>query len=130
MGPQPHQPTLLRQILPSLSPATLACAAHQPFRVSSPSMRIARRLMAWGATAEERSLEQLLSHASYYERTLHNAVLGSQRGVLPGEMLYMMPMGAGVSKAGIPNAPQGHHWSDAEHHFWCCQVSAIVRKGG
>ena len=34
-------------------------------------------------------------------------------------------MGAGVSKQGIPNAPQGHHWSDAEHHFWCCQGSGV-----
>ena len=34
-------------------------------------------------------------------------------------------MGSGVSKQGIPNAPQGHHWSDAEHHFWCCQGSGI-----
>ena len=43
----------------------------------------------------------------------------------------MMPLGSGVSKAGIPNAPQGHHWSDAEHHFWCCQgsgVEAFARK--
>eukprot|EP00966_Prymnesium_polylepis_P273322 6314310-Prymnesium_polylepis.1 len=89
------------------------------------SMRVSRRLMQWGATAEDSTLEHLLSHAAYYERTLHNAVLGTQRGTLPGQMLYMMPMGSGVSKAGIPNAPQGHHWSDAEHHFWCCQGSGI-----
>jgi hypothetical protein len=40
-------------------------------------------------------------------------------------MLYMFPLGSGVSKAGIPDAPQGHHWSDEEHHFWCCQGSGI-----
>ncbi|KAL1520575.1 hypothetical protein AB1Y20_022151 [Prymnesium parvum] len=94
------------------------CVAHN-------SMRVSRRLMQWGATAEEATVDHLLAHADYYERTLHNAVLGSQRGTLPGQMLYMMPMGSGVSKAGIPNAPQGHHWSDAEHHFWCCQGSGI-----
>ena len=54
-----------------------------------------------------------------------NAVLGTQRGSVPGAMAYMYPMGAGVSKQGIPNAPQGHHWSDAEHHFWCCQGSGV-----
>ena len=52
--------------------------------------------------------------------TLYSTALaGTQRGSVPGAMAYMYPMGAGVSKQGIPNAPQGHHWSDAEHHFWC-----------
>ena len=37
----------------------------------------------------------------------------------------MFPMGSGVSKSGISDAPQGHHWSDDEHHFWCCQGSGI-----
>ena len=85
-------------------------------------MRISRRLLQWSPWA---SSERLLRHASYYERTLYNAVLGTQRGHHPGEMLYMYPMGSGVSKAGIANAPQGHHWSDGEHHFWCCQGSGI-----
>ena len=48
--------------------------------------------------------------ADYHERTLYNAVLGTQRGTLPGEMLYMMPMGSGVSKAGIRNAQQGRKY--------------------
>ena len=106
------------------------CVAHN-------SMRVARRLMTWsspnaaaaagGAETEAAGLSTstTLRHAAYYERTLYNAVLGTQRGTNPGEMLYMLPMGSGVSKAGIPNAPQGHHWSDGEHHFWCCQGSGI-----
>ena len=61
----------------------------------------------------------------YYERAMLNAVLGTQRGTMPGAMTYMYPMGSGVSKQGIPNAPQGHHWSDEEHHFWCCQGSGV-----
>ena len=36
-------------------------------------------------------------------------------------MTYMYPLGGGVSKAGVPNAGQGHHWSDKDHCFWCCQ---------
>jgi hypothetical protein len=91
------------------------CVAHN-------SMRVSRRLLQWsprGAWARKGA------HAAYYERTLYNAVLGTQRGTRPGQMLYMFPMGGGVSKAGIPNAPQGHHWSDSEHHFWCCQGSGI-----
>ena len=78
-------------------------------------------LPADGGAASER----VLRHAAYLERTLYNAVLGTQRGTLPGQMLYMFPLGSGVSKAGIPEAPQGHHWSDEEHHFWCCQGSGI-----
>ncbi|KAK3241724.1 hypothetical protein CYMTET_48541 [Cymbomonas tetramitiformis] len=69
--------------------------------------------------------DHIMGHAEYYERTVLNAVLGTQRGTQPGEMLYMYPMGSGVSKAGIPDAPQGHHWSDPEHHFWCCQGSGV-----
>ena len=42
---------------------------------------------------------KVLSHAEYFERTLLNAVLGTQRGTTPGSMLYMLPMGSGVSKA-------------------------------
>jgi hypothetical protein len=37
----------------------------------------------------------------------------------------MFPMGGGVSKAGIPRAPQCHHWSAAEQHFWCCLGSGV-----
>lgn len=84
------------------------CVAHN-------SMRISRRLLQWSRWA---AWDRPIAHASYYERTLYNAVLGTQRGTHPGQMLYMMPLGAGVSKAGIPDAPQGHHWSDDEHHFW------------
>ena len=91
------------------------CVAHN-------SMRISRRLMQWGRWA---AWGRALAHAEYYERTMYNAVLGTQRGTKPGAMLYMMPLGSGVSKAGIPDAPQGHHWSDEEHHFWCCQGSGI-----
>ena len=91
------------------------CVAHN-------SMRVSRRLLQWSPWA---AWERPLEHAAYYERTLFNAVLGTQRGAKPGEMLYMMPLGSGVSKAGIPDAPQGHHWSDAENHFWCCQGSGI-----
>lgn len=72
------------------------CVAHN-------SMRVSRRLLQWSTWA---SWERALSHASYQERTLYNAVLGTQRGSNPGQMLYMMPLGSGVSKAGIPDAPQ------------------------
>ena len=76
------------------------CVAHN-------SMRVVRRLLQWGAASTADGPAAAIRHAAYYERTLYNAVLGTQRGTQPGEMLYMFPLGAGVSKAGIPNAPQG-----------------------
>ena len=33
---------------------------------------------------------------------------------LAGAMLYMLPLGGGVSKAG-----GNHKWSNGENHFWC-----------
>ena len=43
-------------------------------------------------------MRHTLEHAEYYERAMLNAVLGTQRGTLPGHMLYQYPMGGGVSK--------------------------------
>ena len=56
------------------------CVAHN-------SMKVARRLMAWAAPrADARGGPHASSvaHADYYERTLYNAVLGTQRGSTPG----------------------------------------------
>ena len=33
----------------------------------------------------------MLAHAEWIERAMHNGVLGTQRGVQPGAMVYMMP---------------------------------------
>ena len=69
---------------------------------------LSRRLLQWTSwTATLRGgAKRALAHAEYYERTLYNAVLGTQRGTNPGQMLYMFPLGSGVSKAGIAAAPQ------------------------
>ena len=95
------------------------------------SMRVSRRLMGWGGRAGSAGVTHTLRHAAYLERALLNGVLGTQRGSVPGAMVYMYPMGGGVSKAGIPNAPQGHKWSGAEDSFWCCQGSGVeaCRRG-
>ena len=66
----------------------------------------------------------ILHHSAYYERTMLNAVLGTQRGTLPGQMLYMYPMGGAVSKASYTSGSELHHWGDASTH-WCCQGSGI-----
>ena len=88
------------------------------------TMRVSRRLLLWGAAGGASHARHVEGHAAYWERALFNGVLGTQRGTMVGEMTYMYPLGGGVSKAGIPNAGQGHHWSDADHCFWCCQGDA------
>ncbi|KAL1510549.1 hypothetical protein AB1Y20_006852 [Prymnesium parvum] len=59
--------------------------------------------------------------ADAFERKLINGVMGIQHPQHPGEMIYMMPLGAGVSKersnmAGF-GAPDGA--------FWCCYGTGI-----
>ncbi|CAI5480855.1 unnamed protein product [Closterium sp. Yama58-4] len=51
----------------------------------------------------------------YYERAMMNGVMGIQRGTQPGVMIYMLPHGAGNSKA------RGYHgWGTPFDSFWCC----------
>ena len=116
--------------------------------VSHNSMRVSRRLLMWSAEVDglggERSgatsaasdaalsraaraagaAAHMVEHAEYYERTMLNAVLGTQRGTQPGAMLYMYPMGGGVSKASYTSGSELHHWGDRNTH-WCCQGSGI-----
>ena len=51
----------------------------------------------WGADGAAGGAAHTLRHAAYYERTLLNAVLGTQRGTLPGAMLYMCTLPASTS---------------------------------
>lgn len=56
-----------------------------------------------------------MAYADYYERALTNGVLSIQRGKEPGIMIYMLPLGTGVSKA------TGYHkWGSKFNDFWCC----------
>ena len=105
---------------------------HQESCVTHNTMLLSRRLAAWGGAPrpEDGELQAkggkggeggalsprrsdgasgLLAHAEWYERALHNGVLGTQRGVQPGAMVYMLPLGGGVSKAG-----GNHKWSNGE----------------
>ncbi|MDG2769894.1 glycoside hydrolase family 127 protein, partial [Vibrio parahaemolyticus] len=56
-----------------------------------------------------------VSYADYYERALTNGVLSIQRGTDPGVMIYMLPLGLGVSKA-----KTYHSWGTPFDSFWCC----------
>ncbi|CAI7811505.1 unnamed protein product [Closterium sp. NIES-54] len=56
----------------------------------------------------------------YYERAMMNGVMGIQRGTQPGVMIYMLPHGAGNSKA------RGYHgWGTPFDSFWCCYGTGI-----
>ena len=70
------------------------------------NFQVSRNLFRW--TKE-------VSYADYYERALTNGVLGIQRGTEPGLMIYMLPLGKGVSKA-----VTYHGWGTPYDAFWCC----------
>ncbi|XP_059665215.1 uncharacterized protein LOC132311346 [Cornus florida] len=74
-------------------------------------LKVSRHLFRW--TKE-------ITYADYYERALTNGVLGIQRGRDPGVMIYMLPMGPGLSKA------IGYHgWGTQFDSFWCCYGTGI-----
>ena len=94
-----------------------SCSTHN-------MMRLARRLLMNSHDDAEAA-----THASYHERALFNSVLGTQRGDRPGEMLYWLPLGAGVSKMDLRHPKHGdgqqHGWSIPMGDFWCCVGSGI-----
>nr|KYP71143.1 hypothetical protein KK1_010387 [Cajanus cajan] len=74
-------------------------------------LKVSRHLFRW--TKE-------VSYADYYERALTNGVLSIQRGTDPGVMIYMLPLGLGVSKA-----KTGHSWGTPFDSFWCCYGTGV-----
>ncbi|KAK4854772.1 hypothetical protein QYF36_001051 [Acer negundo] len=74
-------------------------------------LKVSRNLFRW--TKE-------ISYADYYERALTNGVLSIQRGTEPGIMIYMLPLGPGVSKA-----KSYHSWGTKFDSFWCCYGTGI-----
>lgn len=74
-------------------------------------LKVSRNLFRW--TKE-------MAYADYYERALTNGVLSIQRGREPGVMIYMLPQGAGQSKA-----RSYHGWGTQFNDFWCCYGTGI-----
>lgn len=74
-------------------------------------LKVSRNLFRW--TKE-------VAYADYYERALTNGVLVIQRGTEPGVMIYMLPLGPGVSKA-----KSYHGWGTKFDSFWCCYGTGI-----
>ncbi|KAF4350482.1 hypothetical protein G4B88_027812 [Cannabis sativa] len=74
-------------------------------------LKVSRHLFRW--TKE-------MAYADYYERALTNGVLGIQRGTEPGVMIYMLPLGRGVSKS-----KSYHGWGKPFESFWCCYGTGI-----
>ncbi|KAF5175774.1 proline-tRNA ligase [Thalictrum thalictroides] len=74
-------------------------------------LKVSRHLFRW--TKE-------MAYADYYERALTNGILGIQRGRDPGVMIYMLPLGRGVSKA-----HSYHGWGTKFDSFWCCYGTGI-----
>ena len=105
------------QVAPGASTTQESCSTHN-------MMRLSRGLLL---TATEE--HEAASHAAYHERSLFNSVLGTQRGERPGEMLYWLPLGAGVSKMDLVHPThddgQQHGWSHPHGDFWCCVGSGL-----
>ncbi|MQM17637.1 hypothetical protein Taro_050611 [Colocasia esculenta] len=74
-------------------------------------LKVSRNLFRW--TKEMR-------YADYYEKAFINGVLSIQRGTEPGKMIYMLPLGVGVSKA-----KSTHSWGKSFDSFWCCYGTGI-----
>lgn len=74
-------------------------------------LKISRNLFMW--TKE-------MKYADYYERALINGVLGIQKGIEPGVMIYFLPLGHGVSKA-----VSHWGWGTLFTSFWCCYGSGV-----
>lgn len=74
-------------------------------------LKVSRNLFRW--TKE-------ITYADYYERALTNGVLSVQRGTEPGVMIYMLPLGHGVSKG-----RSYHSWGTQFNSFWCCYGTGI-----
>ncbi|KAI3500316.1 hypothetical protein L1887_36135 [Cichorium endivia] len=99
---------------PGSEPKRLATTLHTENEESCTTynmLKVPRNLFRW--TKE-------MAYADYYERALTNGVLSIQRGKEPGIMIYMLPLGTGVSKA------TGYHkWGSKLNDFWCCYGTGI-----
>ncbi|GAQ86714.1 hypothetical protein KFL_003070020 [Klebsormidium nitens] len=74
-------------------------------------IKVARNLFRYSRAA---------NYTDFIERATENGIIGTQRGTQPGVMIYMTPLGAGVSKA------RGWHgWGTPEQAFWCCYGSGV-----
>ncbi|XRB11231.1 beta-L-arabinofuranosidase [Pseudoscourfieldia marina] len=93
--------------------------AHQESCTSVNLIATARALLRWrGATAAS------VSYAELIEKLLLNGILGTQRGLEEGKMLYMTGLGPGASKGGPQHwRPTG--WGDAHDSFWCCYGTLV-----
>ena len=94
-----------------------SCSTHN-------MMRLSRGLLLTSDAEDDAA-----TYADFHERALFNSVLGTQRGEQPGEMLYWLPLGAGVSKMDLRHPTHGdgqqHGWSHPHGDFWCCVGSGL-----
>ncbi|KAL1522852.1 hypothetical protein AB1Y20_017819 [Prymnesium parvum] len=133
-----REPRRVAESLRHRGGANWAAHDHQESCVTHNSIALSLRKLAWHrlptdterlphvssrparGEASRRGVASALAHADWIERAMHNGVLGTQRGVQPGAMVYMLPQGGGVSKAG-----GNHGFSRPLDHFWCCVGSGI-----
>ena len=64
-------------------------------------------------------------YAEFMERLQLNGVMGTQRGRLPGQMLYFYPLGTGVTKTEVGDRAGMSGWSHPTNYFSCCMGTGI-----
>eukprot|EP00729_Bicosta_minor_P005022 gene5022-20468_t len=77
------------------------------------ALKVVRHMFQYSPTA---------ALADDYERKLLNGVLGIQKPMHNGTMVYMSPLGKGVSR---PQANWNQGWGTPDAAFWCCYGTAI-----
>ena len=80
--------------------------------------QVVAKLLEWGGE---------LHYADFYETLMLNGVLGTQRGMESGAMLYTMPLGHGVSKLDAQAWRTSKHggWSTPFGDWWCCSGTGL-----
>ena len=81
-------------------------------------LKIVRHLFRWAPSA---------ALGDEYEAKVNNGVIGIQEPHVVGGMIYMTPLGNGVSKALADWKTMG--WGSKNASFWCCYGTAIESFG-
>ena len=74
-------------------------------------LKIARLLFEWSGRPD---------YLAMYNYVLNNGVLGIQDTSRPGVMIYLMPLGVGVTKGNSSRS-----WGSPLNSFWCCYGTAV-----
>ena len=79
-------------------------------------LKIVRHLFQWAPSARL---------GDDYEHKVVNGVIGIQKPTVVGAMIYMTPLGNGVSRSHANWHRDSRGWGGKNNSFWCCYGTAI-----